>query len=109
MPTVLLFEPQFVLRRTVAAAARHLGMAQVHEAATLQAAVRMASQQRYDLAILAFDGASMAEVEAFARSCNAGRVIGLIPAGSDTVPCTGMSCTLRKPLKVRELLQHLQG
>lgn len=107
MPTVLLFEPHFVLRRTVAAAARQLGIAEVHEAATLHAANKLARLQRYDMVIVALDGAPVADIDAFARRCNAGRVIGLHAPGS-SVNCAAVSDTLHKPLKVKSLLGYLK-
>ncbi|MDZ5456884.1 ANTAR domain-containing protein [Azohydromonas lata] len=108
MPTVLLFEPHFVLRRTVAAAARQLGIAEVHEAATLHAADRLAQLQRYDFVIVALDGAPVADIEAFAKRCNAGRVIGMQAPGLP-VSCAGVSDTLHKPLKVKSLLSYLMA
>lgn len=108
LPTVLLYEPQFVARRTVAAAARQLGIADVHEAATLQAAFRLAGQHRYDLALVAMEGEPIGELERFAQACNARRIVGVDAAGASTA-CAGMSGVLRKPLKVKELLAFIKG
>lgn len=118
LPTVLLYEPQFVLRRTVAAAARQLGLADVHEAATLQAAFRLAGQRAFDLAVVALDADPPAELRRFAQACGAARLVGLdAPGASSPTAATtaaisagdaaGVPLVLHRPLKVKELLRHL--
>ena len=52
---VLLVEPQAVLRRTVALTARSLGLAQIHEAASMALARQILRQRPFDGAIIAID------------------------------------------------------
>ncbi|MBY0240410.1 MAG: response regulator [Burkholderiaceae bacterium] len=52
---VLLVEPQAMLRRTVALTARSLGMAQIHEAASIALARQILRQRPFDGAIIAVD------------------------------------------------------
>ncbi|MRV74311.1 response regulator [Duganella sp. FT92W] len=52
---VLLVEPQAMLRRTVALTARSLGMAQIHEAASMTLARQILRQRPFDGAIIAID------------------------------------------------------
>lgn len=52
---VLLVEPQAMLRRTVALTARSLGLAQIHEAASMAVARQILRQRPFDGAIIAID------------------------------------------------------
>lgn len=52
---ILLVEPEALLRRTVAMTARSLGLSQVHEAATVDAARRMLRARTYHGAVIAVD------------------------------------------------------
>jgi DNA-binding NtrC family response regulator len=52
---MLLVEPETLLRRTVSLTARTLGLGQVHEAASIDAARRMLEQRRFDGAVIAVD------------------------------------------------------
>lgn len=52
---VLLVEPQAMLRRTVALTARSLGLAQIHEAASMALARQVLRQRPFDGAIIAID------------------------------------------------------
>lgn len=52
LPTLLLFEPYFVLRHTVAAVARDLQLADVVEATTLDGATALLEQRRFDACLM---------------------------------------------------------
>ena len=53
MSHILLVEPEPLLRRTVAMTARSLGISQVHEAASTDAALRMLRARKYHGAVVA--------------------------------------------------------
>jgi CheY-like chemotaxis protein len=52
---MLLVEPETLLRRTVSLTARSLGLGQVHEAASIEAARRLLEQRGFDGAVIAVD------------------------------------------------------
>lgn len=52
---MLLVEPETLLRRTVSLTARTLGMANIHEAASLTAAHRLLREQQFHGAVIAID------------------------------------------------------
>jgi DNA-binding NtrC family response regulator len=52
---MLLVEPETLLRRTVSLTARTLGLGDVHEAASIDAARRMLEQRSFDGAVIAVD------------------------------------------------------
>jgi len=52
---ILLVEPEPLLRRTVALTARSLGLSQVHEAASTDAALRMLRERSFDGAVIAVE------------------------------------------------------
>lgn len=52
---ILLVEPETLLRRTVALTARSLGLSQVHEAASQDAAVRMLRERSFHGAVIAVE------------------------------------------------------
>lgn len=119
LPQVLLVEPQFVLRRTVATVARELGMAQVTEAASHEAAGRMLADGRFDALVLDVDAEGRAlRVLAQLRAGPAGSpaaspadlpVLALVdPAGPPAHgPLAALQVTqlLARPFKARALLE----
>lgn len=107
LPRVLLVEPQFVLRRTLAAVARDMQLADVQEAASFGAAERLAGLQRYDVVVLASDAASDsgAALATLAATAGAGRALLLLAPGHPE-PVTPHP-VLRKPVNVKALLQLL--
>ncbi len=54
-PEMLLLEPATLLRRTVALTARSMGLANVHEAASHELALRLLKGQAFDGALIAVD------------------------------------------------------
>lgn len=54
-PRLLLVEPQFVMRRTVATMARDLRLADVQEATSAAAAEKLLADQRFDGLLIALD------------------------------------------------------
>ena len=109
MPRVLLVEPQFVLRRTLAAVARDLGLADVDEAATLGAAERAAQARPYDVIVLSSEAApdaadALARLVAAAHATRA--VLLLAPAHPEpSIP----HAVLRKPVNIRALVKLLES
>ena len=106
LPTLslLLVEPQFLLRRTVAAVARDMRLADPQEITTVDAATRLLSVQTFDALFLSLDEGELA-IELMERvrngetACAAGVPIAVTAAACDT------SLALRlKRLDVRRLL-----
>ena len=58
--SLLLVEPQFVLRRTVATMARDMGLAVVQEATSPGVAERLLSERRFDAMLIAIDEGGLA-------------------------------------------------
>ncbi|WP_046116069.1 response regulator [Aquincola tertiaricarbonis] len=125
LPQVLLVEPQFVLRRTVATVARELGIAQVHEAASHEAAARLLADLRFDALVLDIDADGRAlRLLAQLRAGSAGGpgaqasppglpVLALIdPAGPPAaapLAALQVSLLLARPFKARTLLNAVEG
>lgn len=125
LPQVLLVEPQFVLRRTVAAVARELGIAQVHEAASHEAAGRLLADIRFDALVLDIDGDGRAlRLLALLRAGNAAGagpqasppglpVLALIdaagPPAAAALAALQVSLLLARPFKARTLLHAVEG
>jgi len=109
LPRVLLVEPQFVLRRTVATVARDLRLADVDEAATLGAAEHLAQTQRYDGVVLS-SGAAPDAADALARLVAQTRATRglLLLAPAHAEPATPHA-VLRRPVNVKALVKLLGG
>lgn len=117
LPQVLLVEPQFVLRRTVATVACELGIAQVHEAASHEAAGRLLADIRFDALVLDIDADGRALRLLSQLRAGAGEaasppdlpVLALVnPAGPPAEgPLAALQVTLLlgRPFKARALLQ----
>jgi len=103
-PTVLLLEPQFVMRRTVATVARQLGLAEIEEVTTHEAALRRMKEARFD-ALLADIGdglpgvALVQQVRDGGTGCPAGLPIAVM-AGH----CDAGTIALFKTLEVRRIM-----
>lgn len=104
MTCVLLVEPQFLMRRTVATVARQLQLADIEEATSHEAALRRLQEKHFD-ALLAdigdgVEGVSLVQrVRGGAAGCPAGLPIALM-AGS----CDAGMIALFKSLDVRRIM-----
>lgn len=125
LPHVLLVEPQFVLRRTVATVARDLGIAQVHEAASHEAAGRLLADIRFDALVLDIDAQGRAlRLLALLRGGGAAGnatqasppglpVLALVdaagPSASAPLAALQVSRLLSRPFKARTLLHAVEA
>ena len=95
---LLLVEPQFVLRRTVATMAREMGLAEVHEATSAALAERLLFERRFDALLIALDD----EGEAL-------KLVGRLRSGESPYPAdlpvaaTAGSCDVELALRLKEL------
>jgi len=101
---LLLVEPQFLLRRTVAAVARDLRLAEPSELRVVEAAAQRVAARRYDALFLSLDEEEAAlELMALVRQgrtrCDAGTPIVVTAAA-----CTPDLAMRLKTLEVRRLL-----
>ncbi|WP_157270951.1 response regulator [Azohydromonas aeria] len=115
LPKILLLEPQLVLRRTVASVTRQLGLAEIHEAADVDAASALLQAHRYDAALVDLDPAGKAA--AWMGRLHAERMsLPLIVMHSqadgrlpDEAKLRGVQACLRKPIKARDLILALKS
>ncbi|HEY0817487.1 MAG TPA: response regulator [Rhizobacter sp.] len=117
MKRVLIVEPHFVMRNTVANVARQLRLAEVHEATHCETALRMLQTDVYD-ALLAdlgdrLDGVTLVQqVRAGATLCDPEAPIAVMSLGLDA-DTIGVVKTLKvqrimiKPFKVKTALEVL--
>jgi len=101
---LLLIEPQFVFRRTVATVARELNLADIHEATSVANAARMVSSARFDALIIDLDeeGAAIGLITRIRNGdskCDRTVPIAVL-AGS----CDATTVTRLKELEVRRIL-----
>jgi len=112
---ILLVEPNFMLRRTVALSARDLDVADVHEAASYEAALRMLGLRRFDGLLLAM-APELAGLDLI-RQVREGKTWSApalpIAVMTDTCDKAGLSALLElqvmrvllKPVKARHILE----
>lgn len=113
-PAVLLVEPQFVMRRTMVAVGRELGLVDFHEASSIARALPMLEARRFGGMVLDMDDGSDAltlleRVRAGEFVCRPDLpVVALTfrgpPGAVDRLGPLKPLRTLDKPFKVRELL-----
>jgi len=101
---LLLVEPQFLLRRTVAAVARDLRLANPQECTSVDAAARLMAAQAYDALFLSLDEedaalALLGRVRAGDTGCDA-----TIPVAVTAAACSTSLALRLKDLDVRRLL-----
>ncbi|GAB2844646.1 hypothetical protein GCM10027277_10640 [Pseudoduganella ginsengisoli] len=116
---VLLVEPQAMLRRTVALTARSLGLAHIHEAASMALARQILRQRPFDGAIIAIDDDGAAHDLALLDQVRGGDSASppQIPIAVMAGNCTGEQLTqlkerqvarvIVKPFRARVLLEAL--
>ena len=95
---LLLVEPQFVLRRTVALLARDMGLADVQEATSAAVAGRLLGERRFDALLVAVDDEG--EALELMRRVRAGEIAH--PANLP-IAATAASCDVELALRMREL------
>lgn len=117
LPAVLLVEPQFVMRRTMVAVAREMGLVDFHEATSVARALPLLAARSYGGVVLdmgegsgaitllerlrAGDFASHADTPVIALTFSATEEIG------GKLDALQPLRTLHKPFKVRELLESV--
>ena len=116
---MLLVEPATLLRRTVALTARSMGMANVHEAASHESALRLLMTQAFDGALIAIDDldadaganvfALLDQVRAGATASRATIPIAVMMAHVDASMLAALRArrvtrVLVKPFKARNLI-----
>lgn len=95
---LLLVEPQFVLRRTVATLARDMGLADVQEATSLAGAERLLSERRFHALLIALDDDG--EAVELLRRLRAGET----PQPTDLpIAATASACDVELALKLKQL------
>lgn len=97
-PVMLLFEPFFVLRHTVAAVARELGLAHIVEATTFEGAMQLLERRAFDACLVAVDDQRL-ELELVQRL----RAGGLASAADTPVAVTTAHCDAGMVLALREM------
>lgn len=95
---LLLLEPQYVLRRTVALMARDMGLADVQEATTPAVAERLLQERRFDAMLVAIDddGAAL-ELVRQVRAGSTAQTPGI------PVAATAASCNVELALRLKQL------
>ncbi|KQW45785.1 MULTISPECIES: response regulator [unclassified Roseateles] len=95
---LLLVEPQFVLRRTVSAMAREMGLADVQEATSAAIAERLLSERRFNALLIAID--EEGEALALLRRLRAGDTSHPVDL---PVAATASACDVELALRLKEL------
>lgn len=118
LPSVLLVEPQFVLRRTIVTVARELGLVEFHEATSVDRALRLLASHRFVGMVLDLgDGPDAMTLLAELRK-GAFATVPRIPvivmtsepgnAHEATMQPLGPIDVLRKPFKIGALLESVR-
>lgn len=117
LPRILLIEPQFVLRRTIAMVARDLGMVDFHEASNVGRARTLLAGGPF--AGLVLDLAEGAQAMALLDELRQGRfatardarVVVLAtdgkPVDAARLQALGVTCVLEKPVRISDLLSAI--
>lgn len=104
LPRLLLVEPQFMLRRTVTAVARDMGLAAVHEATGAAAARRALVDQVFDALVIALDeGGEVLDLLTQLRGGGL-RSAAVIPITVTADRCDAPTALALKRLQVERLL-----
>lgn len=108
-PRLLIVEPQFVARRTIALSAAKLGLGKVDEATSLGMAKEKLLGRRYNTVVLALDAGPPAEVKLLLAACKPARVIGVSDPGhaaaAEWMVGEGLTDILDRPARVKEMLR----
>jgi len=116
-PRILLVEPQFVLRRTLVAVGRDLGVVEFHEAASLERARMLLDVEAFHGLVLDFQDSDRALIlldelrkGGFASAPDAHVVVlaaALRPDEERRLQGVGVSMVLQRPFKIGQLLECL--
>jgi CheY-like chemotaxis protein len=118
-PALLIVEPDFLLRRTVAGVVRELALAEVHEATGVEAATRQLAEQPFEALLLALDddGAAIELLRRLRRG--ALRSPPALPVAVTATACdAGLALRLKeldvkrvllKPFKVKGVIDTIAG
>lgn len=119
LPRMLLVEPQFVLRRTLVAVGRDLGVAAFDEAASLERARTLLLAQAYEGVVLDFQDSArtLALLRDLRDGCFASApdtlvvlLVATIEGVDEKVPRQlGVTAMLARPFKISQLLDRLGG
>lgn len=114
LPRVLLVEPQFVLRRTIAIVARDLGMVDFHEASNVARARTLLATGTYEGLVLDLEeGPQALDLLSDVRQGKTGhpRDLKIIVLAADLPPIEasrlqelGIGSVMKKPVRITELL-----
>jgi CheY-like chemotaxis protein len=103
-PSLLLVEPQSLMRRTVASVARELGLAEIHETSSVEAASKLLAANRFDALVIDLDGAGAAlELMSLLRR-GGSKCETSIPIVALAEACDAHTVTRLKELEVRRVL-----
>lgn len=112
---LLLIDPHSLFRRTLAMVARELGLAEAHEASSLEAGRRLLEAQRFDALMLDIgDGVSalglLQSLRGGALACPAAMPVALTAESCDLATLTlfkelGVRRIMLKPFKVKTALE----
>ncbi len=110
---VLLVDPNFVVRRTVAGAARDLQLAEVDETASVDGAGALLQAHAYDVLLIDIDadGEALRWLEQVQRAGRLPPVIAMSAAPQAALVMAlrevGVTQLLCKPFRIKDLLQRL--
>ena len=112
--SILLVEPQFLFRRTIASVVRELELATVHEATSVAKAADLVSMARFDALIIDLDpgGAALAliaQIRAGESECDTDLPVAALVGTCDAAMVArikelNVRCMVLKPFKVKRLL-----
>ncbi|MDB5896320.1 MAG: response regulator receiver protein [Rhodoferax sp.] len=119
LPAVLLIEPQFVLRRTVVVVGRELGLFEFVEATSVAKALPLLAARAFSGIVLDLDDggealALLAQLRTGTLASRADVPVVTLSHGTDAaldqkLSAFGPLVKLRKPFKVRELLESVSA
>ncbi|MDA8444299.1 response regulator [Paracidovorax valerianellae] len=119
LPLLLLVEPQFVLRRTIVSVARDLGLVEFHEATSVARALPVLAARPFFGLVLDCDDVSastdlLSRLRSGAFACPADMPVLALSSQVDPErdawrEAIGVQDTLRKPFKIRTLLESVQA
>jgi hypothetical protein len=118
LPQLLVVEPDFLLRRTVAGVVREMRLAQVHEATTVEHAARDIAAAPFLNALLISLDAEGAALQLLGQLHDGGRIAALSVAVTAETCDAGLALRLReldvrrvllKPFRVKGIVETIAG
>ncbi len=114
LPRILLVEPQFVLRRTIAIVARDLGMVDFYEASSVGRARTLLATDTYaGLVVDLQEGPQALELLGDVRQGKLAHprdikiivlAVDLLPIEASRLQELGVHCVIKKPVRITDLL-----